>query len=168
MDNSNSEGLRRAGVRQAYLEVLGREPDPGGAASWSAAIHAGRASVDDVKRRFYDTQEYYNISGGTPAGYIDLLYRTAFERAAGPAEIAYWTGQMAVVGRTAVVNGIWYSMEAAKYRAGKYYVLFLRRPADGPGLDYWAHVLLASGEGAVRIGIAGSDEYRLLAVTRYP
>jgi hypothetical protein len=27
---------------------------------------------------------------------------------------------------------------------------------------------LAQGEGAVRTGIAGSGEYRLLALTRYP
>ena len=155
-------------VRQAYEEVLGREPEPGGVEGWRQEIVAGRATVDDVKRRFYDTQEYYNISGGTPAGYVALLYQTAFERAGSPAEVAYWSGQIPVIGRGAVVDGIWMSLEAAKYRAGKYYVTFLKRSADQGGQDYWGHVLLASGEGAVRTGIAGSDEYRALAVTRFP
>ena len=155
-------------IRRAYVEVLGREPEPGGVAGWNREILAGRATADDVKRRFYDTQEYYNISGGTPAGYIEMLYRTAFERSAGAGESAYWSGQIAAIGRTAVVNGIWLSLEAAKYRAAKYYQTFLKRAADQGGQEYWARVLLAGGEGAVRAGIAGSEEYRVLAGTRFP
>ena len=155
-------------VRQAYNQVLGREPEAGAVSAWITEIRAGRATADDVKRRFYDTPEYYNLSGGTPAGYIGLLYQTAFQRSASAAEVAYWSGMIPVIGRGAVVDGIWLSLEAARYRAGQYYVTFLRRAADPGGQDYWGHVLLASGEGAVRIGIAGSDEYRALAVTRYP
>jgi hypothetical protein len=155
-------------VRQAYTEVLGRQPEPGAVSAWIMEIRARRATVDDVKRRFYDTPEYYNLSGGSPVGYIGLLYQTAFQRSAGAAELAYWSGMIPVIGRGAVVDGIWLSLEAAKYRAGRYYMAFLRRPADQGGQDYWGHVLLASGEGAVRIGIAGSEEYRALAVVRYP
>ena len=155
-------------IRQAYEEVLGRAPEAAGMANWRREILAGRATVDDVKRRFYDSQEYYNRSGGTPEGYIDLLYHTAFERPASASEIAYWSGRMSVVGRSAVVDGIWYSMEAAMYRSGNYYRVFLKREPDWAGQVYWARVLLSKGEGAVRIGIAGSEEYRLLASVRFP
>ena len=155
-------------IRQAYERVLAREPEPAGMASWRQGIMWGVVTVDDVKRRFYDSQEYYLRSGGTPAGYIDLLYRTAFARSAAPSEIAFWSARMAVVGRGAVVDGIWYSMEAAMYRAGNYYQVFLKRDPDLPGQQFWARTLLASGEGAVRIGIAGSDEYKQLAATRFP
>ena len=132
------------------------------------AVKVVPTTVDDVKRRFYDTQEYYNISGGTPAGYIGMLYQTAFERPASAGEVAYWSGQIPVIGRTNVVNGIWLSLEAAEYRAAKYYQAFLERVADQGGQEYWARVLLASGEGAVRTGIAGSEEYRALALARFP
>jgi hypothetical protein len=96
------------------------------------------------------------------------LYRTAFARPASAAESAYWAARIPVVGRGAVVNGIWFSMEAAMYRAGNYYHVFLKRDPDLAGQQSWAAVLLTSGEGAVRIGIAGSEEYRLLAAIRFP
>jgi hypothetical protein len=71
-------------------------------------------------------------------------------------------------GRSKVTDSIWFSTEGAMYRAGKYYVLFLKRTADPGGRAGWARVLLAQGEGAVRVGIAGSGEYRLLALKRFP
>jgi hypothetical protein len=155
-------------IAQAYLEVLGRQPDTAGLANWMTEIKSGRATVDDVKRRFYDSQEYYDRTGGTPAGYIDLLYRTAFARSASPGEISYWSAQLVSAGRTSTVNGIWFSLEAAMYRAGAYYQVFLKRAPDPAGQEGWAHILLASGEGAVRAGIAGSDEYRQLSLIRFP
>ena len=155
-------------IRQAYREVLGREAEPSGVVSWSQEINAGRMTVDGVKRRFYDSDEYYARSGGSPAGYVDLLYRTAFERAATADESANWAGQIGVIGRSKVVDGIWYSLEAALYRAGGYYQVFLKRAPDRAGQENWAWTLVNSGEGAVRIGIAGSQEYRQLASTRFP
>jgi len=155
-------------IRQAYLEVLGREPEAAGMAHWTREILAHRATVDDVQRRFYDSQEFYNRSGGSPARFVDLLYRTMLHRPGTSGEIAYWSGRIAVAGRGAVVDGIWFSMEAAMYRAGSYYRLFLKREPDLAGQQVWARVLLARGEGAVRIGIAGSEEYRLLALRRFP
>ena len=137
-------------------------------ANWTRQILAGAVTVDNVKRTFYDSDEYYNRTGGTPEGYVDLLYRTAFARPASASESAYWSDRIAVVGRSKVVNGIWFSMEAAMYRAGNYYRVFLKRDPDLAGQQGWARTLLASGEGAVRRGIAGSEEYRQLAIVRYP
>jgi hypothetical protein len=67
-----------------------------------------------------------------------------------------------------VVDAIWWSLEAAQRRAGAYYQTFLGRAPDRPGQEAWARVLLSQGEGAVRVGIAGSDEYRLRAISRFP
>jgi hypothetical protein len=75
---------------------------------------------------------------------------------------------MAATGRGAVVDGIWYSMEAAMYRSGLYYQVFLGRAPDLPGQQHWAQILLADGEGTVRMGIAGSEEYRQRAAARFP
>ena len=79
-------------IRQAYLEVLGRAPEADVMANWTRQILAGAVTVDNVKRTFYDSDEYYYRSGGTPEGYIDLLYRTAFARPAFASESAYWSG----------------------------------------------------------------------------
>lgn len=164
---TRSEEYIRLRITQAYREVLGREPDPTGMAHWYRAITSGTATVDDVKRRFYDSAEYFQRSGGTPEGYVDLLYRTMFERPSSAAEREHWVARMSVVGRAAVVDGIWYSFEAASYRAGGYYRAYLDREPDAAGQRGWATVLLRDGEHAVRVGIAGSEEYRLLALRTY-
>jgi len=155
-------------VRQAYAEVLGREPDPVGAAGWLAAIRERRATVDDVQRTFYDSEEYFLVSGGTSGGYVARLYTTMLGREAWAGEVAMWVGLMGSRGRAWVVDSIWFSVEAAQHRAGAYYQRFLGRGPDPVGLEAWARVLLSQGEGAVRAGIAGSDEYRMRAIARYP
>ncbi|WP_155859467.1 DUF4214 domain-containing protein [Cellulomonas sp. KRMCY2] len=155
-------------VTKAYREVLGREPEPAGAAAWLSEIKAGHATVDDVQRRFYDSVEYYATSGGTPEGYVRRLYQTVLSRPAGDAEVAEWSAVFATRGRGVVVDAIWFSNEAARIRAGAYYQTFLGRGPDPVGLAGWADVLLRQGEGAVRVGIAGSLEYRARAIARFP
>jgi hypothetical protein len=155
-------------IRQAYQKVLGRAADVGGLAGWTQQILAGRVGVDDVQRTFYASQEFVNRSGGTDAGYVAMMYQSILGRTASPAEVASWVAKVHQYGRGWVVNQIWFSLEAASARAGAYYPLFLKRAADPAGRAGWAIVLLAQGEGAVRTGIAGSGEYRLLALTRYP
>jgi N-acetylmuramoyl-L-alanine amidase/Domain of unknown function (DUF4214) len=166
-------------VGQAYKKVLGRSPEPGGLAGWTAQILAGAVPVDDVQRRFYSTQEFVNGAGGTDAGFVAKLYTSALSvpsdalspgttRVATSAEVDYWVAKAKVNGRAWVVDQIWFSMEAASVRAGAYYDLFLKRAPDAPGQASWARVLLGQGEGAVRIGIAGSAEYRQLALKLFP
>jgi peptidoglycan hydrolase-like amidase len=165
---TKSEEYVRLRVRHAYEQVLGRAPDAGGLAGWTRAIMAGTVAVDDVQRVFLTTQEFYLRSGGTPTRYVDLLYRTVLKRPPTTSEAANWSRQIAVVGRSKVVDGIWFSMEGALYRAGRYYQLFLKRVPDRAGQELWARTMLSQGEGAVRIGIAGSNEYRLLSSKRFP
>jgi hypothetical protein len=157
-------------VTQAYTLALQRKtPDAAGLAAWSREILAGRIPVDDVQRRFYAYQEFVNLSGGTAKGYVAGLYQTILGRAASQAEVDLLAPQVGdQAGRSKVTDSIWFSMEAARYRAGKYYLLFLKRTADPGGQVTWANVLLKQGEGAVRVGMAGSGEYRLLALKRFP
>jgi hypothetical protein len=167
LTRSKEYGLLR--ITQAYLQVLGRAPNAADLAGWSAQILAGAVLVDDVQRRFYSSQEFVNHSGGTAKGYVAGLYQTILGRAASQADVDALVPKVGdQTGRTRVTDSIWFSMEAAKYRAGKYYLLFLKRTVDPTGQTGWARVLLAHGEGAVRLGIAGSQEYRLLALKLYP
>ena len=154
-------------VRQAYTDVLGRAADAGGLATWTREIVAGRIPVDDVQRRFYASGEVWNLSGRTNRGYAARLYTSILGRPASAAELTLAGQNIVRIGRSKVVDGMWFSMEAARYRAGRYYVQFLQRAADAGGRATWARVLLAQGEGAVRTGIAGSGEYRLLALKRF-
>ncbi len=155
-------------VAKAYREVLGREPEPSGADAWLVAIRSRQATVDDVQRRFYDSDEYFAASGGTWEGYVQRLYTTMLRRSASPAEVGQWVSLVGSQGRAWVVDSIWWSQEAATVRAGDYYQTFLGRSPDPSGQAAWAQVLLQSGEGAVRTGIAGSLEYRGRAIARYP
>ncbi|WP_426592772.1 DUF4214 domain-containing protein [Cellulomonas sp. McL0617] len=155
-------------VTKAYNEVLGRGPDPVGAQAWLTQIRAGLGTVDDVQRRFYDSDEYFATSGGTWPGYVQRLYTTMLHRGASDAEVSTWVSLVATQGRAWVVDSIWWSREAASIRAGSYYQTFLGRGPDPTGLASWTTVLLTSGEGAVRAGIAGSQEYRARAIARFP
>lgn len=165
---TNSEEYRLLRIRQGYQETLGRAPEPGGVATWMAAIRAGTATVDDVTRRFLASEEFRQKSGGTDAGYVRRMYLSVLGREATAAEVTHWTGRIAAVGRVKVTDDIWFSLEAARKRAGGYYQVFLKRTWDAAGRDVWANVLLTRGEGAVRIGIAGSAEYRIKALQRFP
>jgi len=165
---TNSDEYIRLRITDAYRTVLGREPEPGGLQDWYVAIRSGRATVDDVARRFLSSDEFRIRSGGTDRGYATRMYASVLGRPASDAEVTYWTTAIGRLGRDRVTDSIWFSMEAARYRAGTYYKTFLKRAAEPAGRDAWARVLLNSGEGAVRIGIAGSDEYRDKAVVRYP
>jgi hypothetical protein len=149
---------------------LARSPSAGDLAGWSGQILSGHVLVDDVQRRFYSSQEFVNRSGGTAAGFVALMYPSILgaKRVATSAEVTFWVSKVTQSGRGWVVDQIWFSMEAAQYRAGNYYQLFLKRTADPIGRAHWAQVLLAQGEGAVRTGIAGSQEYRDRAAVRYP
>jgi hypothetical protein len=155
-------------IRQAYQKVLGRAADAGGFAGWTQQILAGRVAVDDVQRTFYASQEFVDRSGGTDAGYVAMMYQSVLGRTASSGEVASWVAKVHQYGRGWIVNQIWFSGEAASARVDGYYLLFLKRPADPAGRASWAIVLLAHGEGAVRTGIAGSAEYGVLALKRYP
>ncbi len=165
---TNSDEYVNQRIRQAYTQTLGRQPEPGGMEHWYREIRAGRATVDDVTRHFLSSAEFHRKSGGTDAGYVRRLYETVLGRRASNAEVANWTTQIARHGREAVADAIWFSMEAAEVRAGTYYRMFLKRNPEPGGATHWARVLLTQGEGAVRAGIAGSDEYARKAQVRYP
>lgn len=165
---TNSAEYIRLRIRQAYTEVLGREPEPGGMDHWYQTIRAGRATVDDVQRRFLSSDEFLSKAGGTNEGFVRRMYESVLGRTASSTEVTLWVGQIGARGRERVTDAIWFSREAAGRRAAVYYTVFLKRAAERAGVEFWATILLDRGEGAVRIGIAGSEEYRARALARYP
>jgi hypothetical protein len=165
---ASSEEYRRLRVAQAYRQVLGREPDEAGLSGWVAAIRDGAMSVDDVARLFYESPEFYALAGNDDVRFVSRLYEAMLGREASASEVEFWRGNLATMGRGGVAFTVWFSMEAAQMRAGAYYAQFLGREPEWSGRVYWAQSMLAQGEGAVRVGIAGSTEYWNRAITRYP
>lgn len=165
---TDSDEYLRLRITQAYRETLGREPEPGGMDHWLRSIRAGVVTVDDAQRRFLASAEFHTRSGGTDEGYVARLYTSVLGREASAGERVSGAAEIARIGRAAYTDSVWFSREAAERRAGAYYQIFLKRTWDGPGREHWGRVLLERGEGAVRTGIAGSEEYRKRALVRYP
>ena len=61
--SSNTAAIRDA-IRQLYLELLNREPDPGGWDGWVAAVIEGGHSLAWVRERFLESEEYRQLHGG--------------------------------------------------------------------------------------------------------
>jgi hypothetical protein len=155
-------------VRAAYVDVLHREPEPDGYNFWVARVMSGAMTADDLKFMFYLSEEFYQQGGGTDAGFVKHLYTIMLGRAASPSENQFWVSTIASEGRAAVVRAVWFSLEAAKDRAAGYYRTFLGREPDAQGQTFWGQYMLATSENAVRVGMAGSPEYRQHAIVRYP
>jgi len=164
---SSSEyvSLRIAG---AYRQVLGRDPDSSGAQAWSSLVLSGQMSVDAVTRAHLGSAEFFSRAGGTDEGLVRLLYQSVLGRSATAADVTAWATAARVHGRAWVIDAIWWSPEAVGGRVNAYFHQFLGRGVDPTGLATWSQVLLVHGEGAVRTGIAGSQEYANRAIARFP
>ncbi|GIG29933.1 DUF4214 domain-containing protein [Cellulomonas marina] len=165
---TSTQEYRERRVRQAYAEVLGRPADDGGLRGWVDAVAAGRLTIDDVQRLLYESPEFYLASGSDDAAYVGRVYTVMLGRAPSPEESAYWVARVRSTGRGSVGFGVWMSLEAAQGRAAGYYRTFLGREPEWSGRVHWGQVLLERGEGVVRVGIAGSDEYWARARVRFP
>jgi hypothetical protein len=81
-------------VTQFYRQYLGRDTDPSGLAFWVADWQA-KGDPRDVVENILASQEFFDDSGDTNAGYITLLYQRVLQRPAEPSGLAYWVGLMA-------------------------------------------------------------------------
>lgn len=128
---SDGEGLA---VRRLYHGILGRAPDAGGMAYWSAIYLAEEQAASQAAGVAYVAADA--VMGGNPAiveGFLDsaefqgahpsisdgdfvtLLYRQALFRAPDAGGFTYWTGLLASgTSRAAVANGICNSAEAVE------------------------------------------------------
>jgi hypothetical protein len=73
-------------VTQLYQDILGRDPDPGGLASWTTALKNG-GSLQDVRDAFANSPE--------AQGDLTLIYNAELGRAPDPGGLAAFTGALA-------------------------------------------------------------------------
>ena len=158
---TNSEEYRRRYITGAYLDVLGRVPDGGGMAFWLDRLGTGRVTLDGIRPTFLDSAEFYQRAGGTDSGFIAALYDRALSRPATEGDVAFWKGQLASRGRTAVITSIYGSPESARIRVDRAYRAWLGRPATEPERVYWESTVLQRGDEIMRMSAMVSDEYFL-------
>jgi hypothetical protein len=139
----NSLEYRTDEVEADYEQFLGRPADPMGLASFVAALAAG-ATPQQVQAAILGSQEFFQGPGGsTIPGFVNALCEDVFGRPAGPADIAA-ANQLISLGdsRADIALVSLFSQEAITRRVDSYYVNFLDRQPDAPGLAAWVNAEL--------------------------
>ena len=167
---ANSDEWLNAIVTKMYADTLGRAPDAAGLAGWVALLRNKTFSVADVASRFYSSDEYYLYhAGGTPTSWVTALYTKLLTRAPDAAGLAAWVSHTTdpSYGRDKVAYGFYQSTESRMHRVLDLYQALLKRNPDATGWPYWTDQVLTTGDITLAINLAGSQEYDLIAQTRF-
>ena len=166
--NSNSTNDIRKFVDRIYTNVLNRQPEEKGAQYWTDELYAFRKSGAEVAQGFIFSEEFIN-RGTNNNQFVEILYRTFFDREPDNDGMNYWVGLLTSgTSRQDVANGFIFSQEwadtCAKYgiRSGapgvtakvninptaatvafveRMYTTAMKREYDQSGRDYWAKEL---------------------------
>jgi uncharacterized repeat protein (TIGR01451 family) len=171
-------------VHNLYRELLGREPDSGGEASWVAFLQqnnnaAGRAQVI---AGFMNSPEY-------AIHYITTLYQVILGRAPDAGGLQFWASQMGSPGtpggatgssdEKAIVAALFGSDEffiqsgnTAQGWVNALYADIFGRAPDGNGAAFWANELAVRGagdrDGIVRDLLTTQEAAHLVLDSFYP
>lgn len=163
---TNREYLSRE-VNLSYQSAFGRNADPAGLDGWVGAVQSGRFTLENVAELLYQSEEFFQRSGGTDPLYVKGVYQKVLGRTATDSEANAWAADIARLGRGVVVNRIWRSVEAGQRRITANYVLLLGRQPEPGGLQGWTAYELVYGDAAVRSALATSTEYVIRAAQRF-
>jgi hypothetical protein len=159
-DSPEYKTLVVQGYYRLYLHRIG-EAD--GVRTWISLLDSG-VSATRLREVFVSSPEYFQTrAGGTDTGFLDALYRDAFNRSLDPAGQDAWGRVLngaAGKGRAAVAEGVFTSPEFYQNLVQSLYLQFLHRPADPTGMAAFTDALRRTArEQDVIAAIAGSDEY---------
>jgi len=155
-----SDGWAGYEIDQLYQIVLGRGADPSGRAYWVSQVAAG-VRLETIATFYYGGPEYYSANGSTPAGYVTALYEDILRRQPDQSGLNFWVGMLnsGALDRYGVAASFYASIESRRDRVNRLYLRILGRGPDPGGWDYWAGQLLTTGDVALAVLLAGSDEY---------
>ena len=88
---SAEEVLVTSFIERFYTNILGRPSDAGGLEAWRNVINTQSASA--VALGFLNSAEFKN-KGLDDAAFVDILYRTLFDRAGDEGGTSYWLEQL--------------------------------------------------------------------------
>ena len=149
-------------IERFYVNILGRPSDEAGLNAWLGIINTQSASA--VALGFLNSTEFKN-KGLDDVAFVDILYRSFFDRAGDEAGTGYWLDQLAAGKLREMV--IWGFLNAAEFKTlsdgfgvaavsaadqsaygiraftERFYALVLGRQPDQGGFDTWVSSLTA-------------------------
>lgn len=155
-------------VDRFYRDYLLRPADPGGEAFYTNQLRNGVSQLQ-VKVQIIGSDEYKTAHSGTNSGFINGLYLDALGRAADPAGLAYWIGQVnsGVITRPALTDLFLHLPESRDAVVTRFFLELLNRAPDPGGLAYFSGLLQAGAPlSQVITELTTSDEYFGLAQTQ--
>lgn len=155
-------------VDDLYFSILGRGPDAGGRAFWISQLKSGRPTAE-VVASFFSSPEYFQSVGGTNPLFVDALYQAILARSPDAQGKAFWVGRLnGGEPRGTLSSLVFTSYESGGRRVDSLYAKLLKRAPDAGGRDYWANYLTSGDEIVLAALLVGSDEYQILAESRFP
>jgi hypothetical protein len=149
-------------IERFYVNILGRPSDEGGLNAWLEVINTQSASA--VALGFLNSAEFKN-RGLDDAAFVDILYRTLFDRAGDEGGSSYWLEQLGAGKLRDMV--IWGFLRAGEFKTlsdsfgvtavssadessygvraftERFYTVVLGRHPDQAGFDGWVSGLSA-------------------------
>jgi hypothetical protein len=149
-------------VEEFYLRYLGRAAVNGEEHGWVQLLMQGEME-EKVIAGILSSSEFYTraqtlVSSGTPdQRYVQALYQLLLNRSPSASEVNSWVSQLPVLGRSGVALGFLDSSEFRTAAITGYYVEFLQRLPEAPGLAGWLGSGLSLEQ--IRLGFESSGEF---------
>lgn len=157
---SVAPGALSAFVSGFYQDVLGRQSEPVGLASWIGFLQANcnAAGFSSLGVAFFDSQEFRTVHPLTLNGLVTALYRSFLDRDPDPGGLAEWVQQFRMA-RVNLANGGFIS--SAEFRnllpnradrtavqavVTRFYTDILGRSPEPTGLNGWVNHIVATGD----------------------
>lgn len=153
-----SQAGRETAAEELFQRALDRSLDQSGRAFWSAELQTDARSR--ILARLTGSAEFYALSGGTNASFVENAYQVVLGRGPDTAGRSYWEGRL---DDGAPVESIALDLVSSyEYRANEVdlaYQQMLGRDADARGREFWADRLKLTRVEAILAGIGGSAEF---------
>ena len=151
---------RRRVVDSVYKTFLQRNPDSSGQAYWAEQIRKG-ANPDQIRAQVIGSNEYWNKSGASSAGFAAAIYQQVTRTPATQAQIDAVAAQLkAGKSRQSIAAALLATKAGDTATVQGIYEKYLRRTPPGSEVTYWVNKLQA-GVTELKIveATVGSNEY---------
>jgi hypothetical protein len=159
-DILGSDEYRRDVVASDYEYLFGHPADALSVVPWVAQLEGG-ASDRSVLAAMLGSAGYYASVGGTPADFVNNIYKLLLGRPADSTGLALWESLLSAgASRSSVALDVLSSLEYSQDFVVAQYERLLGNTPDASELSLGAATLLSGGtEESVIAGVAGSAEF---------
>ncbi len=154
-------------VRDIYLGVLNRRPDPVGLTNGLGVLQQSRSYVT-LASFVLASGEAFDRVGRNPDRWVQLAYQFALGRSGSTLERQIWVDRVRVDGRAAVARSLLVSAEAAGRRLDRLYLDMLGRHVDPAGARVFRPSMNTDGLFTVPVSLGASREFVLRGRMLYP